>query len=401
MTIVCSAPDTSLAVAARLSVFLDCQARALGENGFQALAGGPLGAALLSACVTLFVALIGYRLILGHSPNVGDGIGWTVRLGFVLALVTSWPAFQALVYGVAVDGPAQLTSVILPAAKLPSENLPVQQAYDVLRLGMPDEGAVPMPAQEGDAASQTDSGLLPAMPITASVFVMSTAGLSGALSLGIGFLLAVAPIALIGLLFRGTVGLFNGWIRALAGLALSLVAATVVTSAELVMIESELSRVAMLSRIRPGAVDEQGLMTIVISFGLVAAVLVVVALKMASALKLPSAKENLGQRLSPQPASRSLVSSPAHSEIMPEHRPERQAGRARAAAVAEALAANVQREHRLALVAGSHNQRAPHAAATEPGSDQRQSGGVQSIGLAGRRGLGGNTRSAARRDKMV
>ena len=46
MSVVCSGPDTSLGVAYRLSEYLDCQARALGENGFQALAGGALGTAV-------------------------------------------------------------------------------------------------------------------------------------------------------------------------------------------------------------------------------------------------------------------------------------------------------------------------------------------------------------------
>src|SRR5437763_539074 len=98
MTVFCAAPDASEGVALRLSEYVSCEGRALGENGFQALAGGPLGTSLLSGLVTIFIALIGYRLILGHTPDMRDGIGWTVRLGIVLALVTSWPAFQTLIY---------------------------------------------------------------------------------------------------------------------------------------------------------------------------------------------------------------------------------------------------------------------------------------------------------------
>src|SRR5438445_13816271 len=98
MTVLCAAPDASQGVALRLSQYVSCEARALGENGFQALAGGPLGTSLLAGLVTIFIALIGYRLILGHSPDMRYGIGWTVRLGIVLGLVTRWPAFQPLVY---------------------------------------------------------------------------------------------------------------------------------------------------------------------------------------------------------------------------------------------------------------------------------------------------------------
>lgn len=123
MTLSCAAPNPDLGIALRLSDYLDCQARAIGENGFEALVGGPMAASLLSGLVTIFVALIGYRLILGRTPGIDDGVGWAVRLGVVLALVTSWPAYQILVYNVAVDAPAQLSRFILPAAGLPDEGL--------------------------------------------------------------------------------------------------------------------------------------------------------------------------------------------------------------------------------------------------------------------------------------
>ena len=123
MSPTCEAPDPSLGVALRLSNYLDCLARVLGENGFQALAGGSLGASILSGLVTIFVALIGYRLIFGDTPGLRDGVGWTVRVGVVLALVTSWPAFQTLIYRVAVDGPQELAAIMLPASGLAADGL--------------------------------------------------------------------------------------------------------------------------------------------------------------------------------------------------------------------------------------------------------------------------------------
>ncbi|MCY7398723.1 MAG: type IV secretion system protein, partial [Sphingomonas bacterium] len=246
MTVVCSGPDTSLGVAYRLSEYLDCQARALGENGFQALAGGAMGTAILSAMVTVFIALIGYKLLLGHVPDARDGVGWAVRLGIVLALVTSWPAFQALVYRVAVDAPPDIAAVLLPASGLAGESLAerVQQSYDTLRLGL-DTGQPAAAAQAGQPpAAQQVPPLLEPLKKTASLLVISTVGLAGALRIAIGFLLAVAPLAIMSLLFRGTNGLFIGWVRALAGAALGLVGATVVTAIHLVVVESELAHLA-------------------------------------------------------------------------------------------------------------------------------------------------------------
>lgn len=391
MTVVCTAPDTSLAVSMRLSAYLDCQARSLGENGFQAIAGGPLGTALLSACVTLFVALIGYRLVLGHTPDARDGVGWTLRLGIVLALVTSWPAFQTLVYRVAVDGPAEVAAIVMPAASLPAENLdfPVQQAYDVLRLGTRNDAAPADP----------QAALLPPMPITASVLVMSTAGLSGALRVGIGFLLAVAPFAMVSLLFSGSIGLFNGWLRAVAGLALALVGSTIVTAVELTMIESELSRLQLVAAANPLAVDQQAMTTIVFCFALVALVLMLVAAKMAGAIKLPGARAATAPATARETAKAAPARDPLAVFKTVETRPASPAVRARAAAVADALMNAVQREQRTA-VHDSTGQPTRHGATAEAVSNSGLVAAVHPIGVAGRRGIGRTTRSAARRDEM-
>ena len=255
----------------------NCQARALGENGFQALAGGAMGTAILSALVTVFVALIGYRLLLGHVPDARDGVGWAVRLGIVLALVTSWPAFQALVYRVAVDAPPDIAAVLLPASGLAGESLDerVQQAYDTMRLGLGEQPPPRRPRQAGQPANAAQQAppILEPLPKTASLLVISTAGLVGALRIAIGFLLAVAPLAIMSLLFRGTNGLFIGWVRALAGAALGLVGATVVTAIHLVAVESELAHLAAIGGGEASVtVDPQALTTVVSFFALVAVV---------------------------------------------------------------------------------------------------------------------------------
>lgn len=391
MTVVCTAPDASLAVAMRLSAYLDCQARALGENGFQALAGGPWGTALVTACVTLFVAMIGYRLMLGHTPGARDGVGWMLRLGIVLALVTSWPAFQALVYRVAVDGPAELAAIVMPAAALPAENLdfPIQQAYDVLRIGTKNDAA----------PADAEAALLPPMPITASVLVMSTAGLSGALRVAIGFLLAVAPLALVSLLFGGAIGLFNGWLRALGGLALALVGSTIVTAVELTMIESELVRLQAVSIVNPLAVDRQAMTTIVACFAIVALVTVLVAARMASAVKLSVTRGGTGQLPVREVAAGRRAGDPLAVFRQIEHRAAAPAARARTAAVADALLTAVQREQR-STVREASPQRDRHAATAESVSGPGRHSVAQGIGLAGRRGIGRPTTTSARRDRM-
>lgn len=402
MSVLCAPPDGSTGVAYHLSVYLDCQARAIGENGFQAIAGGATGAALLGGCLTIFVALIGYRLILGQAPSARDGVGWIVRLGVVIALLTSWTAFQTLVYRVAAEGPADVAALLLPAAGLSGESLGArtQVAYDWLRLGMADPQE-PDAAGAVEIAAQGDEGLEP-RPNVASLLVVSTLGLASALRVGIGFLLALAPFAILGLLFAGTTGLFSGWVRALAGLALALLGVTLVTSLGLVAIEGELVRLRELQLAQGLAgVDQQGLTTIVTLFALVAIVVAFAGVRMGSALRLPSA-----QAFTAASAVRSAVQAPPASltvatATQPEQRLAGAAAHARAAAVAEALTTAVQREQRLAP-AGSGSLQQLRTSLPGARGEAGAAAVVQgrpAIGVAGRRGLRGSTRSAARRDR--
>lgn len=198
MAILCAPPDPALGVVLRLSRYLDCEGRALGENGFQALIGSAAWTSILLAAVTIFVALIGYRMMLGRLPSMGDGIGWAVRLGIVLTLVTGWSAFQALFYQLSVDGPREIAATILPPARLSPTALPerLQDTYDRLRLGaFWTAAATPPPASDpavSPAISGAPDGAPPVavpfggagqtrLPQTALLLAITTAGVVGGL----------------------------------------------------------------------------------------------------------------------------------------------------------------------------------------------------------------------------
>jgi len=404
MTLLCPPPDANAGVAVRMSDFMACEARALGENGFQAFAGGPVGVSLLSGLLTLFIGFIGYRLILGETPSVRDGVSWMVRVGFVLALVTSWPAFQTLAFRVAVDGPGEVAGIILPASGLPADDLSsrVQRAYDTLRLGssfqatnsQQEQGQSP---QASNVAMSQAALYQTALPQTASLFVLSTSGVLGAFHIAIGFLLAIAPLPLMALLFDGTMGIFIGWIRALAGSALASLGAIVVTAAHLLAVESEL---AHLQSMRLGGaermLDPQALTTIVFIFSLAILVTSFAAMRVASAFQLKgfSNQTVLGvDRLMEQRSTGTEVLRSAENSVSVRRQLNDQS---RAAGVADALALTIRREEASAARGGTnllsvrnglHGERSA-SDGTKPG-----------LGTSVRRTVSRRTRSAVRRDR--
>lgn len=417
MTVACAAPDADLGVAVRLAGYLDCQARALGENGFQAMAGGPIAAGLLSGLVTIFVALIGYRLILGQIPSLRDGVGWAVRLGIVLTLTTSWPAFQTLFYRVAADSPGELAALLLPASGLPTEGLDdrVQVAYDVMRLGSSPLLA-PQAAEGGtaQASGQTTAGTQPQpatpasigqppLPQTASMLVISTEGVMGGLRIALGFLLAIGPLAALALLFDGTLGLFSGWVRALAGSALALLGATIVTAIDLVVVESELAK--LQSYARGGiaeVVDQQALTTIVLLFAVAMLIVVLASFRVAGAFRLPSrapdrldtpepARWNSGGWSQPSQPSPNLLSASSTVPVQ-----------ARVAAVADALALTVRREQGASILPGQSSTASASRTTVLANASARDGGTMLQppLGMAGRRSLSRQSRSAQARDRL-
>ena len=95
--------------------WVDCRTMGLGEEAFRALGpGSPFGAAL-TGLLTIYVALIGYRLLLGGELTVREGMFAALKIGLVLALSTQWPAWRVLVYDVATKTPEAAAAGLLRA----------------------------------------------------------------------------------------------------------------------------------------------------------------------------------------------------------------------------------------------------------------------------------------------
>jgi type IV secretion system protein VirB6 len=245
--------------------YVDCQAQSLGTFGFQALsAPSSLGEAVVTGLLTLFVAIFGYRLILGYSVHGRDVFSAVLKIGIVLTLATSWSTFRTLAYDTVLYGPAEVAGAITGVSELSSryaladrlENVDAGiAALTVAGTGRnsavadqpPATGAAPT-ARAGQntvtapfAAVAVDDEF--GMGFSRVSYLAGTLAPLVTLRLAAGVLIAVAPLLAGLLLFKGTQGMFFGWLRALMLVALGSLVMIISLSVELTLLEPWLTDV--------------------------------------------------------------------------------------------------------------------------------------------------------------
>lgn len=233
-----------------MMAFVDCQAATLGAGGYQALAApGSMLGLVLTGFMTLFVALFGYRLLLGYGPDLRSGMFAFARVAIVLALATSWPAYRVLVYDLALRGPAELATTIGAPSELPGAGGGLIDRLDVadramVTLAILGEGRPPVQADANQVAQATQTIPQPypgfntfAIGGARMLFLIGAIGGLAAVRMVAGLLLAIGPLFVAFLLFENTRSLFEGWLRVLAGAALAAFGTAIALGAELALIE--------------------------------------------------------------------------------------------------------------------------------------------------------------------
>lgn len=320
--------------------------------------------ALLTGMVTLLIAFFGYRMLLGHTPTIREGVLTFVKIGLVLVLATSWPAYQILVYDIILRAPAELASTIGGAANLPGGGGGlvgridgVDQALKILAI----EGVGPVPL------GPDGRSLMPSVPpppflgfdsfalgLSRVIFLVSTVASFAVVRIAAAILLALTPLFAAFLLFDGTRGLFEGWLKALIGTALGSLAIAITLGIELAFVEPWLA--SLLAR-RAGDLDIVGapaqLFAAAIIFAIALAAVMWMTARVAMSLRIPAWAQVLPSNWShdvPR-ADMTRPTSAAHPPIE---------SRSRAAAIADAVAMNQRRETLAAEGAGGS--RAVHIA---------------------------------------
>ncbi|MBB4086955.1 type IV secretion system protein [Sphingomonas carotinifaciens] len=190
---------------------IDCQTAQGTAHAFERLFGHHGGLLpVLTLILTLYVAWTAVGLLTGRA-RIGVS-GLTPRmltLGAALTFATSWAAYQSVVWNLLVGAPDQVAGLLLgthgSATTLFADRLD--------RLF----GAVAEAAQAAQNAAGADAkGWQPADVLWAAtmLLLLGTAGVLITARIALGALLALGPAFLVLAIFRGTRGLFEGWLKA-------------------------------------------------------------------------------------------------------------------------------------------------------------------------------------------
>lgn len=267
---------------------VDCRVHDLTESGFAILAGpgSPVGL-LLTGLLTLYVVIIGYRLILGHGGlSVGDAALSMVKIGLIVTLATNWSLFQTLVYDTLTKAPLELGAMLL-GGRSPFAQL--QDAFDSLQ-----QSATLMASRAGAGAAAAHSG--PgfgafALNTGGLTLVLSTLGLLLASKVLLALLMILAPLVVGLALFETTRGVVEGWLKTMVALALVPLLVTLSLSLELAMMGPSLRVLAETRAAQQfAAFDINPAMTVLVLtavFALVMLLGVIALAAIAAGLRLP------------------------------------------------------------------------------------------------------------------
>lgn len=275
----CGTRTAELGLVKDLLTSTDCHVHTLTQIAYGAISGPesefPL---ILTALMTIAVAVFGLRLLLGFSPlRIGDMALTAIKFGIVLALATSWPLYQRLVLEVLFHGPEQLGISLL--AKLHGAGFGVrhdpfaglQQAYDQMRKA----AALFRQAATGSAPASVDiSSAVMSLTVSSWVVLFANLGLVLVAKIMLGLLTALGPLFAGLLLFEATRGMFEGWLRAVLAFSLLPLVTILALVLQLVLLEPHLNA---LGSVLPGEPPPVAEATSILLVSIVSAIVAVMA----------------------------------------------------------------------------------------------------------------------------
>jgi type IV secretion system protein VirB6 len=372
---VCPSPPFDVGIVRDILGSVDCNVQYYSAAGYLALGGpaSPLPAAL-TALLTIYVALLGYRMLFAvGNTRLAETPLIAVKIGVILACTLNWNVFQTLVFNLSANAPLQIGRVISRPMALGDQALaadPVrglQTAYDELNADASDLAdkarqnaaiqATVQPTPTTQAPKGNEAATAGDLRRAAAVLLGSTAGMLAMAFIATGVLTAVGPLFIALFLFDATRGFFIGWVRALVAAMLTPMVCWIGASLLLVVLSPRIEALSQQRATHQINLDTAAAASaIVLIFAAAQGVLIIAGLLVAGGFRL-------GQRAS---ASRPVFAPAPELQVL--------SPQAEARSRIQILASNLQRssatysrEHGLAAAAG------------EPGRDApEQPGGVES-----------------------
>ena len=335
---------------------VDCETRTFAEAGYLALTSASSGFQVaLTALLTIYVAVIGSRMLFAsNGARLSDAPGIALKIGAILALVTSWATFQTLVFDVAARAPGEIAAIVAAPLQQDGSSLaadPVgglQAAYDQLSASAAAYGRMAGP--DAKAYSSPQAAAAQALSTASGVLFMTSAGLISAATLAIGVLTAVGPVFIALFLIPATRGLFAGWVRALAAAALTPLLGWLVIVLMLAVLEPwllALARQRQFGEFDPQTAMSAAALIFVFGAGQVALLLGACTIAFGFRIRRPAAAPDRAPAASRDPAATPDIASRAQRLAFDLHRDQAStAHRMRAQDVAAAATAQAGRTTR-------------------------------------------------------
>jgi type IV secretion system protein VirB6 len=197
---------------------VDCVANEATAGAFARLFGGE-GSLLpaLTILLTLYIAFFAISLLTGRSRiSVSALTPRMMTLGLVLTFVTSWVAYQSVVWNLAIGAPDQIAGVITGADGSATQMF--ADRIDILFAAVAEASQAAAAAQAGMPAQAAAAGTFSPgnlIWLAAVLLLLGTVGVLVTARIALAVLLALGPVFVVLGLFNGTRGLFAGWLRAL------------------------------------------------------------------------------------------------------------------------------------------------------------------------------------------
>jgi type IV secretion system protein VirB6 len=172
----------------------------------------------LTIILTLYVAFLAVNLLTGRSTlRLSTLTPRMMTMGLVITFVTSWIAYQSVIWNLAVGAPDQIASVLVGTKG--SATMVFAQRLDFFFNAISDAAAAIPSAPRGTvAAAPTAAFASPGniLSIAALLLLLGTVGVLVACRLALAALLILGPIFIVLALFQSTRGLFEGWLKSVA-----------------------------------------------------------------------------------------------------------------------------------------------------------------------------------------